>query len=72
MQGVIEVLDDRHVQEALGGTVERRLRATHVAPLLARRLDASVDGGHLQRLLDVGLDGPARSSTSRSRRSASG
>ncbi len=57
VQGVIEVLDDRHVQEALGGTVERRLRATHVAPVLARILDASVDGGHLQRLLDVGLDG---------------
>ncbi len=57
VQGVIEVLDDRHVQEALGGTVERRLRSANVAPMLARVLDASVDGGHVQRLLDVGLQG---------------
>ena len=38
MGGVIEVLDDRDVQDALGGAVERRLRETDVAPLLARLL----------------------------------
>ena len=65
------MLDDRHVQEAFGGYVERRLRATHVSPLLAWAIDASVDGGHLQRLLDA-LFGPGRSSTSTSRPSACG
>ena len=33
MRGTIEVLDDRTVQEGIGGLVERRLRATEVAPL---------------------------------------
>ena len=37
--GVVEVLDDRDVQDALGGAVERRLRATEVAPLLGRAID---------------------------------
>ena len=32
LRGVVEVLDDRDVQDAVGGLVERRLRATHVAP----------------------------------------
>jgi len=53
MRGTIEVLDDRHVQAAVGGLVERRLRATNVGPILGRALDASVEGGHLQRLLDA-------------------
>ena len=35
-KGVIEVLDDRDVQSALGGMVERRLRQVDVAPLLAQ------------------------------------
>ncbi|MBA3289534.1 MAG: DUF445 domain-containing protein [Acidimicrobiia bacterium] len=57
MRGAVEVLDDRDVQEALGGLVERRLRATPVAPLVARVVDASIEGGHHQRLLDAVLRG---------------
>ena len=53
MRGTIEVLDDRDVQEAIGGLVERRLRATDVAPLLGKAVDVSVEGGHFQRLLDA-------------------
>ena len=41
MQGVIEVLDDRDVQDALGGIVERRLRAT--------RRRAAARQGHRRR-----------------------
>jgi uncharacterized membrane-anchored protein YjiN (DUF445 family) len=54
-----EVLDDRDVQGALGGMVERRLRRVDAAPLLARAVDVSVEGGHHQRLLDGGLRGVA-------------
>jgi uncharacterized membrane-anchored protein YjiN (DUF445 family) len=57
MRGVVEVLDDRDVQDALGGMVERRLRQVEVAPLLARAIDVSVEGGHHQRLLDAVLRG---------------
>jgi len=53
LRGTIEVLDDRDVQEAIGGLVERRLRATDVAPLLGKAVDVSVEGGHFQRLLDA-------------------
>jgi len=52
-RGTIEVLDDRDVQEAIGGLVERRLRATDVAPLLGKAIDVSVEGGHFQRLLNA-------------------
>ena len=44
MRGTIEVLDDRDVQDAIGGLVERRLRATEVAPLLGRAIDVSDRG----------------------------
>jgi uncharacterized membrane-anchored protein YjiN (DUF445 family) len=56
-KGLIEVLDDRDVQAAMGGMVERRLRGIDVAPLLARAVDVSVEGGHHRRLLDAGLRG---------------
>jgi uncharacterized membrane-anchored protein YjiN (DUF445 family) len=59
MKGVIEVLDDRDVESALGGMVERRLRQLDVAPLLAKAVDVSVEGGHHQRLLDAILRGLA-------------
>jgi uncharacterized membrane-anchored protein YjiN (DUF445 family) len=59
MKGVLEVLDDRDVQSALGGMVERRLRQVDVAPLLAKAVDVSVEGGHHQRLLDGILRGVA-------------
>ncbi len=57
MRGTIEVLDDRDVQEAIGGLVERRLRSMPVAPLLGKAVDVSVEGGHDQRLLDAVLKG---------------
>ena len=57
MRGAIEVLDDRDVQDALGGLVERRLRETEVAPLLGKAVDLTVEGGHHQRLLDAVLNG---------------
>jgi uncharacterized membrane-anchored protein YjiN (DUF445 family) len=37
--------------------VERRLRQVDVAPLLAKAVDVSVEGGHHQRLLDAALAG---------------
>jgi uncharacterized membrane-anchored protein YjiN (DUF445 family) len=57
VHGVLEVLDDRDVQDALGGMVERRLRRVEVAPLLARAIDVSVEGGHHERALDAIIRG---------------
>ena len=50
--GVVEVLDDRDVQEALGTAVEKRLARTEVAPLLGKAIDVAIEGGHHQRMLD--------------------
>jgi uncharacterized membrane-anchored protein YjiN (DUF445 family) len=57
MRGTIEVLDDRDVQDAIGGLVERRLEATPVAPLVGKAVDVAIEGGHHQRLLDAVLRG---------------
>jgi uncharacterized membrane-anchored protein YjiN (DUF445 family) len=57
LRGVLEVLDDRDVEGALGVMVERRLRQVEVAPLLARAVDVSVEGGHHQRALDAIIKG---------------
>ena len=57
MRGTIEVLDDRDVQDAIGGLVQRRLEATPVAPLVGRAIDVAVEGGHHERLLDAVLSG---------------
>ncbi|MET0144961.1 MAG: DUF445 domain-containing protein, partial [Ilumatobacteraceae bacterium] len=57
MKGTIEVLDDREVQSAIGGLVERRLRETEVAPLLGKAIDVTLEGGHLERVLDAILHG---------------
>ena len=57
MRGTIEVLDDRDVQDAIGGLVQRRLENTPVAPLVGKAIDVAVDGGHHQRLLDAVLTG---------------
>jgi uncharacterized membrane-anchored protein YjiN (DUF445 family) len=56
-RGTIEVLDDRDVQDALGGLVQRRLEETPVAPLVGKAIDVAVEGGHHQRLLDAVLTG---------------
>ena len=55
--GVVEVLDDRDVQEALGTAVERRLASTEVAPILGRAIDVAIDGGHHHRMLDAVMRG---------------
>ena len=55
--GVVEVLDDRDVQEALGTAVERRLASTDVAPILGRAIDVAIDGGHHHRMLDGAIRG---------------
>jgi uncharacterized membrane-anchored protein YjiN (DUF445 family) len=57
MGGVLEVLDDRDVQEALGSAVERRLEETEVAPLLGKAIDVAVEGDHHQRMLDGVMKG---------------
>ena len=52
LRGTLEVLDDHDVQGALENLVERRVRATAVAPLIGRAVDLAIEGGHHQRLLD--------------------
>ncbi len=51
-RGTLEVLDDRDVASAIETLVERRVRATPVAPLVGRAIDLAIEGGHHQRLLD--------------------
>ena len=57
LRGGLEVLDDRDVASALESLIERRVRATPVAPLMGRAIDLAVEGGHHQRLLDAVLKG---------------
>jgi uncharacterized membrane-anchored protein YjiN (DUF445 family) len=57
IRGTIQVLDDRDVQDAIGGLVQRRLEQTQVAPLVGKAIDVAVEGGHHQRLLDAVLTG---------------
>ncbi len=57
LRGALEVLDDRDVASALEMLVERRVRATPVAPLVGKAIDLAMEGGHHQRLLDAVLTG---------------
>jgi uncharacterized membrane-anchored protein YjiN (DUF445 family) len=57
LRGALEVLDDRDVSSALETLIERRVRATPVAPLVGKAIDLAVEGGHHQRLLDAVLTG---------------
>jgi uncharacterized membrane-anchored protein YjiN (DUF445 family) len=57
LRGALEVLDDRDVASALESLIERRVRATPVAPLVGKAIDLAVEGGHHQRLLDAVLKG---------------
>ncbi len=57
LRGALEVLDDRDVSSALETLIERRVRATPVAPLLGKAIDLAIEGGHHQRLLDAVLTG---------------
>lgn len=55
MSGVLEVLDDDEIQRGLEQVVQARIDAVDAAPLLATVIDATVEGGHHQRLLDAVL-----------------
>jgi uncharacterized membrane-anchored protein YjiN (DUF445 family) len=57
LRGALEVLDDRDVAAGLESLIERRVRATPVAPLVGKAIDLAVEGGHHQRLLDAVLKG---------------
>ena len=57
LRGALEVLDDRDVSMAMETLIERRVRATPVAPLVGKAIDLAVEGGHHQRLLDAVLTG---------------
>ncbi len=57
LSGVIEVLDDKEVQRGLEGVVRHRITATPAAPLVGTAIDLTIEGGHLQQLLDAVLIG---------------
>jgi len=58
VRGTIEVLDDDDVREGVGRAVERRLRSTPVAPVLAKAIDVGiVEGDQQRRLLDAAMRG---------------
>ncbi len=58
--GLTEVLRDEDVQSALEHAVVGRLRATEAAPLVGRALEAALEAGHHQALLDTVLHGVDR------------
>ena len=53
--GVLEVLDDSQIQQALAGMVEAKVRDTPATPIAGRALDLAIEGGHHQRVLDAVL-----------------
>jgi uncharacterized membrane-anchored protein YjiN (DUF445 family) len=57
LRGALEVLDDRDVASALESLIERRVRATPVAPLVGKAVDLAIEGGHHRQLLDAVLTG---------------
>ena len=57
LRGALEVLDDRDVSSSLETLIERRVRATPVAPLVGRAIDLAMEGGHHQKLFDAMMPG---------------
>lgn len=57
LRGALEVLDDRDVSSSLETLIERRVRATPVAPLIGRAIDLAMEGGHHQKLFDAMMTG---------------
>src|SRR6202007_2627719 len=51
-RGAFELLADRDGPWALESLIERRVRATPVAPLLGRAIDLAMEDGHHQRLMN--------------------
>ncbi len=59
VRGVTEVLQDDVIQSGLESLIRERAGRVHVAPLVGRAIDAAIEGGHHQSLLDsmlVGVD----------------
>ena len=57
IRGALEVVDDAAISGSIEAMVERRIRATPVAPLVGRAIDVAVENGHHQRLLDATMSG---------------
>jgi uncharacterized membrane-anchored protein YjiN (DUF445 family) len=57
LRGALEVVDDEAISGSIEAMVERRIRATPVAPLMGRAIDVAVENGHHQRLLDATMSG---------------
>jgi uncharacterized membrane-anchored protein YjiN (DUF445 family) len=57
IRGALEVVDDAAISGSIEAMVERRIRATPVAPLMGRAIDVAVENGHHQRLLDATMTG---------------
>ncbi len=57
VRGITEVLEDDLVQSGIEGVVITRIKAVSVNPILARVVEAAVDGEHHQSLLDSILNG---------------
>jgi uncharacterized membrane-anchored protein YjiN (DUF445 family) len=57
LRGALEVVDDAAISGSIESMVERRIRATAVAPLFGRAIDLAVENGHHQRLLDATMTG---------------
>ena len=55
VRGALDVIDDEAISGSIEAMVERRIRATPVAPLVGRALDLAIDDGHHHRLLDTTL-----------------
>ncbi|MCO7219896.1 DUF445 domain-containing protein [Klenkia sp. PcliD-1-E] len=59
VRALFDLLDDDVVQEALGSLVDRKARETPAAPVLARVIEAVVEGDKHQDVLSAGLTGLA-------------
>ena len=60
LRGALEVLDDDEIQSGLEHLIESRVRATPVTPLVGKAIDVTIEGGHLQQVLDALLIGARR------------
>ncbi len=59
-RGALDVLDDDEVRSGVEAMVRRRLEDTTASPVAGRLLDASIDHGYHQQLLDAAIVGLAR------------
>ncbi|MEX0848452.1 MAG: DUF445 domain-containing protein [Ilumatobacteraceae bacterium] len=60
VRGILDVLDDEGISRSIEATVERRIRATPVAPLVGRAVDLAIEGDHHQRILDTTIPAVSR------------